>query len=113
MGCGELIMAAISRSRITAWPMDAWAKRMVSNHEPDPAARDMPLWWASPLLWDNIPTGWQHVGYVEVGAADSRDYDRGALLRHDDQKHLAMWTGKVLRNINQRKAEAAVAALAR
>ena len=104
-------MADNTRSRITAWPLDAWAKRLTSDHEADPVGKAMPLWWCAPEQWPTIPAGWQHIGYVEIGSGLSRDYDRGALLRHEDHHKLAMWTGRVLRNINQRKAEAAIAAI--
>jgi len=97
------------RSRITAWPLDAWAKRLVSNHEDE--APDMPLAWCDPRLWDRVPAGYDHVAYVEIGSGAERDYDRGALLRSQENSSLAMWTGRVLRNINQRKAEAALATL--
>jgi hypothetical protein len=104
-------MADNTRSRITAWPLDAWAKRLTSDHEEDPAGKAMPIWWADAQLWTHIPVGWKHIGYVEIGSSLSHDYDRGALLRHDDHHKLAMWTGKAMRAINQRKAEAAIAAL--
>lgn len=106
-------MADISRSRITAWPLDAWAKRLTSNHDDHPDAKDMPLYWCDPQLWTYIPAGWAHVAYVELGSGEQQDYDRGALLRHRDHGKLAVWTGRVLRAIHQRKAEAALAALAR
>ncbi len=98
-----------SRSRITAWPLDAWTKRLVSNHEDE--APDMPLAWCDPQLWDGIPAGYDHVAYAEIGAGVERDYERGALLRHRENGSLIVWTGRCLRNINQRKAEAALRTL--
>ena len=103
-------MSGINRSRITAWPIDAWAKRLTTDHETDPAGKAAPLWWCDLQLWVSIPTGWTHIGFAEIGDSANRNYDRGALLRHDGTQKMALWTGHTMRNINQRKAIAATGA---
>jgi hypothetical protein len=67
------------------------------------------VWWFDPQFWTvPMPTGWEHIGYAEVGSSDHASYDRGALMRHRATGKYGLWTRRSMRNLDQRKVDAAL-----
>lgn len=93
-----------SRSRLTVYPLDAWARRMTSKHEGDGIA----VWWFDPQFWTRMPPGFEHVGYAERGTSSHGDYDRGALVRNQSSGIYCLYTGKATIQLEQRKVLAAL-----